>query len=288
MRIFLTGATGYIGGAVAGALRQHGHEVTALVRPESDSKRLRDAGVVIVAGDLSSIDSLGDALGGHDAYVHAAQSRSDTAALDAKTIETFNAQNAHVIYTSGVWVLGNTTGVAGEETPVNPLPIVAWRPALEQQALASGRGAVLRPGCVYGGKQSLFAGWFASADQKRPLRIVGDGDNHWALVDLHDLAQCFVHIVEQRATGILHATDDSHVTLNACARAVAPDGTIEHVPADAARASMGDAFVDALLIDQTVSSAKTRTMLGWSPRRDFIGSAGEQWSEWRSALQKSE
>jgi len=287
MRIFLTGATGYVGGAVALALRERGHDVAALVRAESESKHLRDAGVVIVAGDLASLPSLGDAISGHDAYVHAAQSRTDTSQLDRTTLETFNAQNAAVVYTSGVWVLGNTTS-ADESTPVHPIDIVKWRPEVEELALSTGRGAVLRPGCVYGGKQSLFADWFAAADQNRPLRIVGDGENRWALIDLHDLAACFVRIVEERATGVFHAIDDTNATLNECARAVAPDGSIEHVPADAARGAMGDAFVEALLIDQRVSCAATRERLGWSPKRDFVRSVGEQWREWRSALQKSE
>src|SRR6185369_11485722 len=72
MRVFMTGATGYIGGAVANELRHHGHEVTALVRPESESGHLRDRGVVIVAGDLDSLPSLGETLDGYDAYIHTA------------------------------------------------------------------------------------------------------------------------------------------------------------------------------------------------------------------------
>ena len=63
MRLFITGATGYIGSAVAPLLREHGHDVTALVRPETDAKALRDQGVVIMAGDLASLPSLSDSLG---------------------------------------------------------------------------------------------------------------------------------------------------------------------------------------------------------------------------------
>src|SRR6266849_2849802 len=154
MRIFMTGATGYIGGAVAAALRTRGHEVTALVRPESDANQLRDLGVVIVSGDLSTLPSLSDALGGHDVLLHVAQSQGeDSVALDGAAVDTFlGRKNAQVVYTSGVWVLGNTTH-ADERTAVHPLPIVAWRAAREQQVLDAG-GAVIRPGCVYGGKQS--------------------------------------------------------------------------------------------------------------------------------------
>ena len=104
---------------------------------------------------------------------------------------------------------------------------------------------------MYGGKQSLLAGWFAAADQRKPLQIAGDGNNHWAMVNLHDLADCYVRIVEQRATGIFHGVDDSGVTLNECAHLVAPSGKIEHVAAEGP-------FGQALTLDQNVSSEATR------------------------------
>jgi nucleoside-diphosphate-sugar epimerase len=144
-------------------------------------------------------------------------------------------------------------------------------------ALANGRGAVLRPGCVYGGKQSLLADWFAAADQRRPLKIVGEGNNRWAMVNLHDLADCYLRLVEQRVTGIFHAVDDSRATLNECARAVAPSGKIEHVPGEGPLAA-------ALMANQIVSSHATRRKLGWKPPRTFPISLEEQWRDWRAAL----
>jgi nucleoside-diphosphate-sugar epimerase len=285
MRVFLTGATGYVGGALASALRVHGHEVGALVRPEADAKQLRERGVVIVAGDLASLPELNETLAGYEAFVHTAMPRSgDAVALDKTAIEVFTSQKGFFVFTSGVWVLGNTGNRSVDEsTPTHPITLVAWRTAHEKMALASGRSAVVRPGCVYGGKQSLLGDWFAAADQKRPLQIVGDGKNRWAMVNLHDLAECYVHVLDQRAKGIFHGVDDTRATLDECARAVAPAGKMEHVPADAARQKLGP-FAEALLIDQQVSSEKTRRQLGWSPRRTFTGSIEEQWREWHAAL----
>lgn len=284
MRIFLTGATGYIGSALAAALRDAGHEVTALVRAESDSKALRDRGVAVVAGDLGSLPQLTETLAGHDAFVHTAFAQSrETVALDKTAIEVLSSQKGFFVFTSGVWVLGNTgEHRADEATPVNPIALVSWRPEHERLALKSGRAAVIRPGCVYGGKQSMLADWFAAADQRRPLQIVGEGNNRWALVNLHDLIDCYLRVIEQRATGVTHAVDDSRSTLNECARAVAPTGKLEHVPVDAARQKMGP-FVDALILNQNISSDATRRRLGWSPRRKFVSSIDEQWSEWRAA-----
>lgn len=279
MRIFLTGATGYIGSSLAAALRSAGHDVGALVRPDADSGFLRDRGVVLIAGDLEALPALRDQLdGAYDAFIHTAQAKQNTAAADRAAVDTFTSLDGYFLYTSGVWVLGNNED-ADEASDVNPLDLVKWRPPHEELVLGAG-GGVLRPGCVYGGKQSLLADWFASAEQGRPLRIVGDGKNRWAMVDLHDLSDLYVRAVEQRAKGVLHGIDDTAATLEKCARAVAPDGSIEYIPLDSARHSLG-AFADALAIDQRVSSTHTRSLTGWQPRRTFTGSVEEQWQEWR-------
>ena len=281
MRVFLTGATGYIGGAVAATLAKRGHEVAALVRPESDSKRLRDLGVVIVGGDVTSLPALTGTIAQYNATVHTAFSIADPVNSDKTAVDVFTSAKPFFLYTSGVWVLGN--GKADETSKPSPLAIVGWRVGHEQQVLATGRGAVVRPGCVYGGKQSMLAQWFAAAEQNQPLQIVGDGNNRWAMVDLNDLADCYVRVLEQRATGIYHAVDDTHDSLNACAHALAPNGRVEHVPADAARQKMG-VFVDALVVDQVVSSDQTRRTLGWAPARTFSKSIDEQRREWRASV----
>jgi nucleoside-diphosphate-sugar epimerase len=268
MRIFITGATGYIGNAVALNLRKHGHDVDALVRPESEARSLRDAGVVLIAGDLSALPSL--EFNEYDAIVHTAVAKKDAVALDRGAVDVFTSSGRPFLYTSGVWILGNTTN-ADESTKVNPLPLVAWRPAHEQLVLKSG-GAALRPGCVYGGRQSMFADWFASVEQGAPIRIVGDGKNRWALVGLDDLADCYLRAIEQRATGVLHATDDTHATLNECAHALSKDAKIEHVPVD--REKLGP-FADALIVDQVISSDATRRKLGWKPKQTFTSAARE-------------
>lgn len=278
MRVFMTGATGYIGGAVAAALRRAGHEVTALARPEAETKDLRELGVALVAGELETLPSLAETIGEHDVLVHTAQARQNAAEGDRVTVDTFTASKGHFVYTSGVWILGNTHG-ADEGSAVNPLPISAWRAPFEEQVIKAG-GAVVRPGCVYGGKQSLLAEWFAAAGQNQPLKIIGDGRNCWAMVDLGELADLYLRAIEQRAAGVLHGIDDTRASLDECARAIAPEATIEHVPLDAARAKLGP-FADALAVDQQISSDATRTKLGWTPRRTFTRSIAEQWREWR-------
>lgn len=280
MRVFLTGATGFIGSAVAAALRARNHDVLALVRAEADTRRLRDHGVTLVGGDLESLPALaaGGALEGFDAFVQIAQPSGDPVPLSRTALETFLGRNRYTLYTSGVWVLG--AGSSDETTPARPFPLVAWRPAIEELVLQA-NGGVLRPGCVYGGKQSLLGPWFAAAAKNEPVAVVGKGDNHWALIDLHDLADCYVKIIEARATGIHHAVDDTRATMNECARAVAGNGAIAHV------APPAGPFGEVLVGDQEVSSEQTRRRLGWQPSRDFLGSISEQWDEWRAETQSA-
>jgi nucleoside-diphosphate-sugar epimerase len=284
MRIFLTGATGYIGGAIAAALRKHDHEVAALVRPDADSRRLRDLGVVLFDGDLQALPSLRDQLENFDAFVHTAQSRQNTVEADRAAVDTFTALNGFFVYTSGVWVLGNTKD-ARESSPVNPLELVAWRPPHEELVVGTG-GVVIRPGCVYGGKQSLLADWFASTQQGRPLQIVGDGSNRWAMVHIDELVDLYLRALEQQAKGILHGIDDSVATLDEMARAVAPNGTIEHTPLATAREKFGP-FADALAVDQRISSEDTRRATGWTPAKTFMNSVGEQWRQWNATLEQT-
>lgn len=278
MRIFLTGATGYIGSAVAKTLRGAGHDVDALVRRDADTGFLRELGVVLIAGELTSIPSL--PLDEYDAFVHTAQSKQNTAEADRAAVDAFTAADGFFLYTSGVWVLGNNKD-ADEASDVNPLEIVKWRPPHEELVFGTG-GAVLRPGCVYGGRQSLCASWFAAAEQKQAVRLVGDGTNRWAMVNIHDLAELYLRIVEQRTPGMLHGIDETNVTLGDCVRAVAPNTTIETMPLDVARTKLG-AFADALAVDQRIASSATRKLTGWSPSRTFITSIEEQWREWRTS-----
>ena len=289
MKIFLTGVTGYIGSAVASALAAAGHEVVGLAR---DPKKANGVpkGVRLVAGDLASIEEQRGEIAACEVYIHAAMPGDRARELDEMAIHAFTRQHdrRHFIYTSGVWVLGNTGSIPADEVaPPQPLPLVAWRPTHERYVLDEGRDnfatTVIRPGCVYGGRQSLLAGWFSAAERELPLEIVGGGTNHWAMVHLTDVARCYVRAVEKRASGVLHAVDDTRATLRACADAViaasGKSSEIRTTPLLEAREAMGS-FADALAVDQFVTSNSTRSRLGWKPQKEFLSSVAEQWKEW--------
>lgn len=288
----MTGATGYLGSAVAHALLERGHELTALVRPTTDGSALRGAGAAIVPGVLSDLPELGAALRTCDAFIHCAiAGTAETAELDRIAIESMTRYAGHFIYTSGVWVLGNTgDNIADEKSRVNPFRISAWRAVHEQRVLDAGTSgvttAVLRPGCVYGGRQDLLADWFASANQGTPVRVIGDGSNRWALVHVDDLANLYARVLETQATGTLHGVDDSDARLGAMARAVSEPGgraAVEFTAAETARVQLGDDLVEALMADQRVASDITRQTVGWKPQYEFLSSVGQQWDDWKRA-----
>ena len=142
MRIFLTGASGYVGAAVLDALVKHGHTVTALVRDSEKAARVAARGGRPVIGNLAEPDSYRAAADAQDGYVHTALDRApgrgpttDRIALDtliaaARRPRTAGAQTPatrFVIYTSGTWVLGRASEPVGEEAPLNPIALAAWR-----------------------------------------------------------------------------------------------------------------------------------------------------------------
>ena len=136
MRIFLTGATGYIGGAVLDALVRAGHEITALVRSNEKAKRVAKRGAHPVIGNLAEPDSFIGAAEAQDGYIHAAFDHSAAggpaveqtalqsmieAATRPRTGGSSAAATRYIIYTSGVWILGKTPEPATEEAPINPI-----------------------------------------------------------------------------------------------------------------------------------------------------------------------
>ena len=299
MRIFLTGATGYIGSAVMDALLRSGHEVTALVRDPEKAERVSGRGVHPIIGELSRPASYAAAAEAADSIVHAAlESSIRKQKVDRQAIDTLVAAAARraaaglpacIVYTSGTWVLGQAHD-ATEQTPVNPIPLVAWRPDHEQLVLDSARDGVrpvvIRPGVVYGGARGIVGDLLKDAANGL-VRVVGTGQNHWACIYDRDLADLYVRVSTLGdAAGIFHANDEADETVDDIVAAITqqakmpPD--VRHMPLEEARKKMG-AYADALALDQIVRSPRARA-LGWTPTlRSVAGSVARLLEEFRTA-----
>ena len=305
MRIFLTGATGYVGAAVLDALVRAGHDVTALVRNSEKARLVAKRGAHPVIGDLAEPESYRASADAQDGYVHTAfDARSGQGpSIDRVVLETILAAATRprtagaqspakrfVIYTSAAWVLGRSPEPMAEDAPINPVGHVSWRPDHEQLVIeANGerlRTAVVRPGVVYGGGTGIVADLFKSASNGL-VRVVGDGNNHWPLVYDRDLADLYARLAgREDAAGVFHANDEGDERVNGIVDAIKPylpvKPDVRHVPLDEARHKMG-AYAEALALDQIVRSPRARA-LGWTPTLHSVaGNAARLLEEWRAA-----
>jgi len=297
MDVFVTGATGYVGGAAARALRRAGHRVFGLARGDAKARILEAQEITPVLGDLADPTTYIGVAARCGVLIHAAfdgQARGipkDRAAVEG-LIEAGRrgAQPKTLIYTSGVWVHGDTRGALVDETsPLDPLPLVTWRPPHEALVLESDavRGIVLRPGCVYGGAGGIPGAWFAAAGEGVPPEVVGDGANRWALVHIEDLGEAYRLAAEcGLEREVFCVVERSYETVRdmaaAAARAAGLSGEIRSLPLVDARKSMGP-YADALAAGQRIDGSKAERMLGWRPRHHgFVDEADTFYRAWRA------
>lgn len=302
MRIFLTGATGYIGRSVLDALVKAGHEVTSLVRTPEKAQIAAAHGGRPLVGNLTEPETYREVAAAHDGIIHvAADAPPRTAEVDRIAVEALLAVARQtpgggasaprfLIYTSGVWVLGHTHAPAAEDAPLSPTPLVAWRPAHERLVLdAAGDGlrtVVVRPGIVCGGGRGIVGDLIKDASNGL-VRIVGGGENRWAVVYDRDLGDLYARLAARAdAAGLFHACDESDERVNeivsaiGAQMAVQPD--VRRIPLEEARAKLGP-YASALALDQVVRSPRARA-LGWSPAfRSIARNASRLVEEWRTA-----
>ncbi|MGD8427178.1 MAG: NAD-dependent epimerase/dehydratase family protein [Balneolaceae bacterium] len=299
MKIFITGATGYIGFSVAKAMRRAGHNVFGLTRSEEKAVMLAKEEIHPVIGDMQNSESYREKAEQCSVLIHAAADyQNNTVELDKKTVQTLIGAGASgngpqpktFIYTSGCWVHGNTGYEAVDErTPLNPIEAVTWRPEVENMVLDAEDidGIVVRPGCVYGERGGLMDMWFKAAEESNQIDVVGDGTNFWSLIHADDLADAYVRIAETAPAGeIFNISDRSRCTVKdmvqAIARATDFEGSINFVPVEEAAEEMGP-MAEALAVDQHIDSRKAVSLLDWQPKHGgFVDEVETCYIAWKA------
>jgi nucleoside-diphosphate-sugar epimerase len=277
MKVALTGATGYIGSHILTELLKHGHEVTALVRDDTQADTVKARGATPAVADLYDRPAVAGLLGKTDGAIHTASPGDatsaglDSAVVDAAT-DAFGGTGKPYLHVSGLWVYGANPSVS-EESPFNAPALVAWKEPIERRVLgATGmRGAVIVASTAYGDGGGGTAGVLLASprDDAGRLIMLGTGQQHWSTVHVADLADFFRRVLEDgsaRGRYVVGNGVDPTVAELTEAAAVAV-GAAGAVPGsdDEARARLGDYLAEVLLLDQGTAATKARAELGWSP-----------------------
>ncbi|HEY4375392.1 MAG TPA: SDR family oxidoreductase [Burkholderiales bacterium] len=282
MRIFITGATGFVGSAIVAELLAHGHQVTGLARSEVSAAALAKAGAAVQRGALDDLESLRAGAAAaegviHAAFIHDFTKFEENCAIDLRAInalgEALASTQKPLIITSGT-ALARAGGVISEETPAaagaGAIPRVASEEAAAALASRGQRVSILRLApTVHGDGDHGFVPLLIDiARAKGVAAYVGEGNNVWPAVHRLDAARLFRLALEQGAAQLrYHGVAEEGVRFRDIAQAIGRQLKlpVARLSAEEAPAHFGW-FAHFAMLDNPASSADTRAALGWQPR----------------------
>jgi nucleoside-diphosphate-sugar epimerase len=278
MRIFVTGATGFVGSAIVSELINAGHQVLGLARSDKGAASLAALGAEVLRGSLEDLDNLKNGAADsdgviHTAFIHDFLNYAAAAETDRRAIETLGTALAGsgrpLVVTSGTLLLQRQGPLATEKdesTPNFPRKSEAAGLTLASQGV---RVSVVRlPPSVHGdGDHGFVPRLFAIAREKGISAYVGDGLNHWPAVHRLDAARLYRLALEKGSTGRrYHGIGDEGVLFRDIARVIG-----RHLNVSIASKSPEEAvghfgwMSHFVSIDCPASSAQTQEQLGWRP-----------------------
>ena len=277
MRVFITGATGFIGSAVIPELINAGHHVIGLARSDAGAKSLAAFGADVQRGSLDDLESLRKGAASSEAVIHLAfihdfSKFEENCEIDKRAIEALGSALAGsdrpLIVTTGIAGLGGPGQVATEdqEVPPNfPYPRVSEQTAL---ALKNVNASIVRLPQVHNTiKQGLITYLIALAREKGVSAYVGEGRNGWAAGHISDTARLYRLALEKNERGAkYHAVGEEGVPLRHIAESIGRGlkVPVKSMSPEKAKAHFGWLAMFAGL-DLLASSVLTQKRLGWHP-----------------------
>lgn len=280
MRVFVTGATGFIGTELVKELIEAGHHVRGLTRSEEGAERLKVAGAEVHRGDLTDLDSLRSGATGMDAVVNLAFNHdwskfAQSAQDEIKAIDALGSAlepGKLLVVTSGIGITSGAPGQVRKETdPPVDSPSIPRRPEQAARTIAD-KGvhvAIVRLPQVHDTrKQGLVTMLIQIARDKSVSAYVGDGANRWAAAPLKDVAHLYRLAIEKTGPGVTtyHAVEEEGVSLRNIAEALGKGLKlpVESIAPEKAAEHFG-VFGHFVMLDMPASSKWTRQTLGWAP-----------------------
>jgi len=277
MRVFVTGATGFIGSAVVQELIHAGHQVLGLARSDAGAKSLIAAGAEVQRGDLEDLDSLRSGAAAsdgviHTAFIHDFSKFAENCEIDRRAIEALGSalvgSDRPLVITSGTGMVRTPGRSATEEdAPNSPFPRASEAAAASLLARGVCASVMRLPQVHDTRKQGLITYLIAVAREKGVSAYVGDGLNRWPAVPLLDCAPLYRLALEKGSAGACyHAVAEEGVPLREIAETIGRGLKLPVVAKSPEEAGAHFGWLAAFVgHDIPASSALTQKWLGWHP-----------------------
>jgi nucleoside-diphosphate-sugar epimerase len=289
MNIFVTGASGYIGGSLAVALQRQGHSIRGLTRSKGSAADLRLLGIDPVVGDLDDSQLLEAEARRSDAVINAAN--ADHFASVKALATGLLGSNKKLIHTSGSSIIGDDArgnslnlSIFSEDTPLVVDPRKQGRRDIDLFVMSLAkhgvRPSVVIPGLIYGyghgiHKNSIQIPFLVkNAIANQTVQIVGQGVNTWSNIHIDDLVDLYSRVLESAPAGSFYFAENGEASFREIAEAISKRlkiDEIECLPAEIAADKWGVSLaLFSLGSNSRVRALKARRELGWLPVRSSV------------------
>ncbi len=289
MRVFVTGATGFVGKAIVKALLERKHEVVGLVRDAQKAQALEQLGVTLVVGDMLEPTTYEKVVPTVDGVIHAAQypiqgrfTRHKIKQMEqADVLMTHTLSQACLlhdkkfVYTSSTLTYGDHADRwITEQDTLHAPPLAEAHQQLAKELLSLHQEKnlhviIIAPGWVYGAG-GLFKQSFYDTQKKGQLSIFGTGKQYWSPIHVDDLAMGYALAVESEAYGeVYNVADNSPLPHKEIVNLFTDALGVKHagsMPPWVLKLILGTPLVDSLTISFRIKNEKAKQALGWQPR----------------------